>query len=101
MKEAEVKRFVQFDDENPDVYTLFKRFTFEAIRAGHKRLSAWLIINRIRWETDVVTKGGDYDPTRGTYYKISNAFVALYARKFIEDHPAHADLFTLRKLEIV
>lgn len=101
MKKAEYERFVRFHEENPHIYRLFKRFTFEAIRAGHKKLSAWLIINRIRWETDVVTKGGEYDPERGSYYKIANGYVALYARMFQKDHPKHHEIFNLRKLEIV
>ena len=37
--------------DNPHVYELFEKFTMQAINRGHNRLSAWLIVNRIRWET--------------------------------------------------
>jgi hypothetical protein len=42
-------------------------------------LSAWLIVNRIRWETTVETSSGDF--------KISNNFIAYYARLFMDEHP--------------
>lgn len=79
------ERFDAWHNENPEVYDLFCRFTFEAISKGHKRLSAWMIANRIRWETSVVTVGDDY--------KISNDFIALYARKFMEDYPKYDGFF--------
>ena len=77
--------------ENPHVYALFERFTFEAIRLGHKRLSAWLIVNRIRWETSVVTSGGDF--------KISNDFIAYYARLFMHNHPQYLGFFKTKALK--
>lgn len=73
---------------NPDVWRLFERFTFEAVERGASRLSGWLIINRIRWETNVVTGGGDF--------KISNDFVALYVRLWRVKHPQHAELFEVK-----
>ena len=38
--------------KNPEVYEMFK-FTFQAINQVIKDLSSEMIINRIRWETDV------------------------------------------------
>ncbi len=77
--------------ENPQVYSLFERFTFEAIERGHTRLSAWLIINRIRWETAVVTRGGDF--------KISNDFIAYYSRLFMHNHPKYQGFFRTKPLK--
>ena len=83
-----IERFQRWDENNPEVYELFKRFTFEAIAAGRKKSSAWLIVNRIRWETSVVTKGEDF--------KISNDFIALYSRKFMNDFTNHAGFFVTK-----
>ena len=76
--------------ENPHVYELFERFTMDAIRRGHKRLSAWLIVNRIRWETMVETTGEDF--------KISNDFIAYYARLFMALHPEYDGFFKTKQL---
>ena len=77
--------------QNPQVYVLFERFTFEAIRRGHKRLSAWLIVNRIRWETTVVTRGDDF--------KISNDFIAFYSRLFMHNHPEYEGFFVTKEMK--
>ena len=76
--------------KNPEFYELFKRFTFEAIRRGHKRLSAWLIVNRIRWETMIVTTGDDY--------KIRNDFIALYSRLFMHEFPEYKGFFRTKPM---
>lgn len=85
------QKFNAWNIENPQVYDLFKRFTFEAISKGHKHLSAWMIANRIRWETAIVTTGNDY--------KISNDFIALFARKFMEDFPEHDGFFRTKTMK--
>ena len=79
--------------ENPEFYDLFKRFTFQAIGKGHRRLSAWLIVNRIRWETMIVTTGNEY--------KISNDFIALYARLFMHEYPDYKGLFRTKLMKRV
>ncbi len=85
------EKFAEWDEDNPEVYELFCRFTFEAIERGHKRLSAWMIANRIRWETSVVTTGNDY--------KISNDFIAFYARKFMEQNPQYDGFFKTKAMK--
>jgi hypothetical protein len=85
------RRWWKWHKANPHIYELFERFTFEAIGHGHKNLSAWLIVNRIRWETNVVTKGADF--------KVSNDFIAYYARYFMHLHPEHAGFFRIRPLK--
>ncbi len=76
---------------NPHVYELFKRFTNEAIARGHVNLSAWLIINRIRWETSIITKGEDF--------KISNDFIAYYSRLFMHEFPQYKGFFRTKTLK--
>ena len=60
----------EWHKQNRHVYELFEQFSFQAINRGHKRCSAWLIINRIRWETTIETNGGDF--------KISNDLDLLF-----------------------
>lgn len=76
--------------KNPHVYELFKKFTLIAIDRGHKQMSAWLIVNRIRWETSVETSGNDF--------KISNDFIAYYARLFMHDYPQYEGFFRTKRL---
>lgn len=85
------RKFLEFHNDNPHVYELFKRFSVEAIKNGHKRLSAWLIVNRIRWETSVVTKSGDF--------KISNNAIAYYSRMFMHDYPSYNGFFRTKPLQ--
>ena len=86
---ASEQKFRIFHEANPRVYELFKRFTFEAMNRGHQQLSAEMIINRIRWETKVVTTDADY--------KINNDYKPFYSRLFIVEHPQHKDFFRLRQ----
>jgi hypothetical protein len=69
----------EWHKKNPHVYELFKRFSMQAINRGHRNLSAWLIVNRIRWETSVETQGDDF--------KINNDYIAYYARLFMHTIP--------------
>jgi hypothetical protein len=75
---------------NPHVWQLFERFAYEAVNKGRTRISHWLIINRIRWETNIVTTGEDF--------KISNDYIAFYARLWKAKHPQHKDLFTTKRM---
>ena len=86
------ERWWAWHQENPHVYRLFKRFTFEALmKQRHKHLGAWLVVNRIRWETNIETTGEDF--------KISNDFIAYYARLFMAQHPEHKGLFRTKRLK--
>ena len=67
--------------ENPHVYDTFEKYAFDVIDAGKKKTSAWLIINRIRWEYEIETKGSEF--------KISNDYIAYYSRLFMAYHPEH------------
>lgn len=62
----------------------------EAVERGRRKISHWLIINRIRWEVNIVTTGEDF--------KISNDYIAFYARLWKARHPAHKDLFNIKRM---
>jgi len=78
----------EWHKKNPEVYELFKKFTFQTIKAGHKNYSAMAVIQRIRWHTEVETKGD--------VFKINNNHVPYYARLFAHDYPEHGDYFRMR-----
>lgn len=76
--------------KNPEVWKMFERFSFDAVNRGRKKISHWLIVNRIRWETAILTTGNDF--------KISNDYIAFYARLWKAKYPMHADLFNTKKM---
>lgn len=90
--EDQKAKWLKFHKDNPHVYVLFKRFAFEAMEAGHQKLSAWLITNRIRWETTIVTRSEDP-------FKVSNNHIAYYARLFMSEDPVvRGGFFRLRPM---
>jgi hypothetical protein len=51
-----------------------------------------MIANRIRWETSIETYSVEE-------YKISNDYIALYARKFMQDHPSYDGFFKIKEMK--
>jgi hypothetical protein len=91
MKLTLKQQWWEWHKQNPHVYQLFKKFTFRAIERGHRNLSAWLIVNRIRWETSIETTGTDFN--------ISNDYIAFYARLFMVEHPEYNGFFRIKKMK--
>ena len=85
-------KFEKYHEENPHVYEWFKYFAYEAVRSGHTKLSAWLVMNRVRWETSIKTRNDDG-------FKISNNHIAYYARLFMREHPQYGDFFRVKRME--
>jgi hypothetical protein len=83
--------WMKYHKNNPGVYELFKKFTFELIDRGFKHSSHWNVMNRVRWETTLATFGSEY--------KIPNGFIAYYARLFMDDYPEYMGFFTTRKMK--
>ena len=83
-------KFDQWHADNPMIWRHFEQFSLQAIAHGKKRISHWLIINRIRWEVYIVTTGKDF--------KISNDCIAFYARLWIKTYPQHANLFKTKRM---
>ena len=84
------REFNAFNAENPKVWEYFERFSLEVVNKGHLKVSHWLIINRIRWEVYLETTGEDF--------KISNDYIAFYARLWRARYPQHKDLFTIKRM---
>ena len=81
--------FERFHAENPQVYRLFERFTFDAIYAGRTRFSSDAVLHRIRWYTNIETKDE-------AGFKINDHWTAFYARLFMRNYPQHKGFFSLR-----
>jgi len=82
--------FKTFHLANPAVWTLFQRFTFDAINAGRENYSAYAIFERIRWHTEIDTRDQDG-------LKLNNNFRPYYSRMFHVAYPQHNGFFPTRK----
>lgn len=86
-----LKKFETYHRNNPSVFETFKALAFQMQRTGRKRYSAWAIINKIRWDYDLKTHGDEF--------KISNDYIALYARLLIYRHPEFEPFFELKRMK--
>ena len=78
----------EWHKQNPKVWIRFRDYTLEAIKRGRKSYSEWGIIYRIRWNEEIETRGGEF--------KISNNYIAFYARLFHAKYPQYKDFFRLK-----
>lgn len=85
--------YLRWDARNPHFYPLFERFTLQIAERGHRRLGVALIYERIRWESMIRTDGDAW--------KLNNNYRAIYARRFMRDHPEHDGIFQLRELTAI
>ena len=83
--EERKKHWWDWHRKNPQVWEAFEEYTLRAIESGRKHYSQWAIINRIRWDREIETQGGDF--------KISNDYISFYARLFHARHPQYEGFF--------
>jgi len=83
------KTWWKWHKQNPHVWEMFEKYTFQAISAGYDHYSVNAIFERIRWHTDIETKG---DP-----FKINNNHRAYYARYFHYMYPEFDGFFRTRE----
>ncbi len=84
-------RFEIFHKDNPKIYEMLVRFSFEAKEAGFKRFSIRPIVERLRWYIQIETKGDAF--------KINNDFSSRYARKIMQAEPELTNFFETRILK--
>lgn len=84
-----VAEFERFHANNPHVYELFKKYTAEVILAGLKHYSAAAIFHRIRWHSEIETKGEEP-------FKMCQNHCTYYGRLFMKDHPQFDGFFRTR-----
>ena len=82
------QRFDDWISINPHVVDYFVEYARAAKAAGHEKISAWLIVNRVRWETEIVTTGNPF--------KISNDFIAPLSKMVMDKYPDLSGFFTTR-----
>ena len=90
-RSPDLQKFITYHKENPQVFAHFEQFTRAAAALGHQNLSAWLIMNRVRWETTIATEAADG-------FKISNNLFAYYARLYMHRHPSHRGFFRTKTM---
>ena len=82
--------FKKYDEENPQIWDEFKKYSFQAKARGFKNYSAKGIFEIIRWHT--ATEGNDM-------FKLNNNYHADYARKMIKEFKQFEGFFRLRELK--
>lgn len=82
-----LEKFLQHHKENPHIYELFKRFSYEA-KSRWSHFGAGAIFERMRWETDAHSADGQF--------KLNNNFRSCYARLLIEEESMFKDFFETR-----
>jgi len=85
---VKVEDFNKYHFDNPEIYQAFEKFTFEAIRSGRTHFSSEMVINRLRWYTQI--------EARNDQFKINNNYKAFYSRLFEDLHPEHKGFFNKR-----
>ena len=85
--------FLTFHRNNPRVYRLFEMYALEAIASGRKHYSARAIMERVRWDCEITTRGGQF--------KINNNHFPWYAKMFMEIHPEQSGFFMTRNQNAV
>jgi len=90
MSEDIKRKWWIFHNDNPMIFLLFERFTFEVIERGRDQYSSKAIFERIRWHTDIETNGKEF--------KMSNNYTPYYARFFMIKHPQYEGFFRTQTL---
>lgn len=88
--QAILSRYHAWDQANPSFYALFVKYSLELITAGRRSFGVRLVWERIRWESMIQTQGDQY--------KMNDHYHAIYARRFMDDHPQFGNVFKLRTI---
>lgn len=83
-------KFIEYHRAHPEIYEAFKRIANEAIKKGHKNLSAEFVFNIIRWETPISAEEVDG-------FKVNNNYKAYYSRMFMEENQHLKGFFRTRE----
>lgn len=80
--------FKKYHKENPHIYKRFVELAYQMKRTGRKYYSSKMLINIIRWETDL--KGGDE-------FKINDKYQSFYGRLLAYQKPEFLEFFQFRQ----
>ncbi len=82
--------FKKYHLENPQIYNGFKKLAFEMRKSGRKTYSAKLIINVLRWQSDLKDNGYEF--------KISDQYQSLFPRLMSYQFPDFESFFEFRSV---
>ena len=80
--------FDHYISENPRVLETLLRFALEARRAGRTRMSIHMLCERLRWHTNIETKGESF--------RVNNNWRPLLARRLMREEPELRGFFETR-----
>jgi hypothetical protein len=80
-----MKAFVEYHKNHPHIYAEFKKLSYKMLETGRKRYSAKMIINVLRWESDLKAVGEEF--------KITDRFQSMYARMLAYNDPQFENFF--------
>lgn len=83
--------FWEFHKQHPEFAVAFNKYAYELINAGREYGSAYLICERIRWDT--MLSGADVDG-----FKINNNHRPYYARQWMMRNPHNEGFFRTREI---
>ena len=86
---AKREKFREFHRANPHVWDKFCTLA-DQLRTVDKKTSAWLVINRLRWD--------HYFETQGAEFKLPNDHIAFYARGYMKSAPERRGLFNIKTM---
>jgi hypothetical protein len=84
------RQFLDWHEQNPDVWREFEILALELIDSGRKRYGAKAILEVVRFNKTVKTK---------SEFSVNNNYSAYYARIFAIKYPQHSDFFEQRKIK--
>lgn len=77
--------FTEYHKNHPHIYSEFKKLSYKMLATGRKRYSAKMIINVLRWESDLRAVGEEF--------KVTDRFQSMYARMLAFHDPQFEDFF--------
>lgn len=84
--------FEAYHASNPQLYSMFKKFAYELLVIGKKRISHGTIIERLRWET-IINK------TAAGEFKVNQNFGRPMARRMVREFPKLDGVFEFREFK--
>ena len=82
--------FERFNNENPQLYEVFKKEVFTLMGNGRSRLSSGMILMLIRSDPTIRDSSGDK-------LRLNQNYSAFFAKKFLSDYPQHSKVFKVQK----
>lgn len=91
------ERYRDWLAEHGETFGLFAQLCWDLRRAGHRRIGAKAVAERIRWE-GLVNGPGD-DGEGHDAYRVPNQYVSRMVRTLIEADPSWGCYFETRRLQ--